>query len=238
MNKSFSLVEKDHKLGVLDHGFVRLVDYMGNDLSIVRAARCSYDASWRAGEDTGSDNKLINYLYKHKHNTPFESVTFTFEVYAPIFVTRQWHRDRTWAYNELSGRYKELPEVFYVPEPANVGIQSSTNKQGRDINSEDVVLQRQDEISHYIESCKESFATYKLLLEQGWPRELARSVLPVSTYTHMFGTVNLRNLFAFMDLRSDSHAQYEIRAYSNAMIELIKPIVPVAVAAWENSKNA
>lgn len=98
---------------VLDHGFVRLVDWMGDDCSVVRAARVSYDAAWRAGEDEKGDERLIRYLWKHKHTTPFEAVTFTFEVKAPIFVFRQWHRHRTWSYNELSARYRELPEEYY-----------------------------------------------------------------------------------------------------------------------------
>ena len=103
------------RLDVLDHGFVRLIDYMGSDLSIVRNARVSYDAAERAGEDKGSDVRLINYLYRNRHNTPFESVTFTFEVKAPIFVLRQWMRHRSQSYNELSARYRELPEEFYMP---------------------------------------------------------------------------------------------------------------------------
>ena len=100
---------------VLDHGYVRLVDHMGSDLSVVRAARVSYDADWRTGEDEGKDAKLIHYLMKNHHTSPFESVTFTFEVKAPIFVFRQWHRHRTWAFNEVSARYSKLPEEFYVP---------------------------------------------------------------------------------------------------------------------------
>ena len=119
------------EVNLLDHGIMRMVDHMGNDLSIVRNARVSYDAEWRAGNDKGSDEKLINYLYKNKHSTPFESVTVTFEVKAPIFVFRQWHRHRTQSYNELSARYKELPEEFYVPEIEQITTQSKDNKQMR-----------------------------------------------------------------------------------------------------------
>ena len=118
-------------INVLDHGHVRLVDSMGDDLSIVRNARVSYDAEWRAGEDKGGDERLINYLYKNHHNTPFESVTFTFDVKAPIFVLRQWHRHRTQSYNELSARYRELPAEFYVPELEQITTQSTDNKQMR-----------------------------------------------------------------------------------------------------------
>ena len=208
------------KINVLDHGFVRLVDSMGNDLSVVRAARVSYDAYWRAGEDEGSDQRLINYLWKHRHTTPFEAVTLTFEIYAPIFVLRQWHRHRTWSYNELSARYRPLPEVFYVPNPSLIGEQSTDNKQGRRLDA-DLEAMRQKEIEILAKACKHSFETYDFLLDAGWPRELARSVLPVNTYSHMFATVNLLNLMKFLTLRCDEHAQYEIRVYANTMRDLL-----------------
>lgn len=232
-------VTADHsRIDVLDHGYVRLVDFMGNDLSVVRAARVSYDAAWRAGEDTHSDTKLINYLMRHHHSTPFESVTFTFEVKAPIFVFRQWHRHRTWSYNELSGRYRDLSEEFYVPEAAIVGQQSTTNKQGREGTDEAAMAQRQWEVEELVEkTCQDAFVVYRELLRRGWPRELARSVLPVSTYSHMFATVNLLNLMKFWGLRSDSHAQYEIRVYSDAMRDLARWVVPVCVAAWEKEQH-
>jgi thymidylate synthase (FAD) len=220
---------------VLDHGFIRLVDHMGSDLSIVRAARVSYDAAWRAGENTGSDARLITRLWADRHTSPFEAVEFQFEVFAPIFVLRQWHRHRTWAFNELSGRYRELPEVFYVPDPAAVGEQSSTNKQGRQETSAGTAA-REIEVRLYREQCEGAFATYRGLLAGGWPRELARAVLPVSTYSHMFAKVDLRNLLHFLDLRLDPHAQKEIRVYAEAIVEIIRPIVPVAVSAWETAR--
>jgi thymidylate synthase (FAD) len=218
------------KIEVLDHGFVRLVDSMGDDLSIVRAARVSYDAAWRAGEDAGSDTRLIHYLWKHQHTSPFEAVEFQFEIAAPIFVLRQWHRHRTWSYNELSARYRELPENFYVPAPDQVGARSTSSKQAR-------VAAPPDETSPALirAACEKAFDTYRTLLACGVPRELARSVLPLSTYSHMFAKVDLRNLFHFLTLRCDAHAQYEIRVYANAMLSLIRPIVPVAMSAWEAS---
>lgn len=222
-----------NKIDCLDKGYVRLVNHMGDDLSIVRAARVSFDAAWRAGEDEGKDTKLINYLWKHKHTTPFESVTFTFEVKAPIFVLRQWHRHRTWSYNELSGRYKELGEEFYVPTPEHIGVQSISNKQGRDLTAN--ITDREIEVHGYRELCTTLFINYKFLLEQGWPKELARMCLPVSTYSHMFATVNLLNLLKFLTLRCDSHAQYEIRVYADAMKELVKNIIPVTIGAWESA---
>lgn len=223
------------KIDVLDHGFVRLIDHMGNDLSVVRAARVSYDAAWRAGEDSGSDKRLIQYLWKNHHSTPFESVQFTFEVKAPIFVLRQWHRHRTWTYNELSARYRELPEEFYVPRGIDVGVQSTSSKQAREIEGVDSypTEQRDREVADVRDAMKTQFTIYRRLLDSGWPRELARSVLPVATYSHMFATVDLLNLLKFLTLRSDKHAQYEIRVYAQAMLELIRPVVPECVSAWE-----
>lgn len=217
---------------VLDHGFVRLVDYMGSDLSIVRSARVSHDAAWRAGEDQGSDTRLINYLWRNRHTTPFESVTFTFEVKAPIFVFRQWHRHRTWSFNEVSARYTELPEEFYVPAPEVIGVQSKNNKQARDLSPITDEFRAQCNADIIRNACEDIFRAYHDLLSFGVPRELARIVLPVATYSHMFATVNLLNLFKFIGLRSHLHAQYEIRVYADAILELIEPIVPVAVAAF------
>jgi len=220
------------KIDLLDHGFVRLVDHMGSDLSIARNARVSYDAEWRAGEDEGSDARLINYLYCNGHNTPFEAVTFTFDVKAPIFVFRQWHRHRTQSYNELSARYRPLPEEFYIPELANVGVQSSDNKQMRDMGESTI---SQKDLGIMRDQNHNAFALYQDLLEGGMPREIARSVLPVSTYSHMFATMNLHNLFKFLGERMHEHAQYEIRVYANAILELIEPVVPVAVAAFRKN---
>lgn len=230
-----------NKIDVLDHGYVRLISSMGSDLSVSRAARVSYDAAWRAGEDTGSDARLINYLWKNHHTSPFEAVTFTFEVKAPIFVFRQWHRHRTWSYNEVSARYTELPEEFYVPKPENYGTQSKNNKQVRDLGDIDgyspeewaKFLRWEDEQRAHME---QSFALYRKHIAEGMPRELARIVLPFATYSHQFATVNLLNLMKFWSLRSHSHAQHEIRVFSDAMRELVRPIVPTCVRAWEASR--
>jgi thymidylate synthase (FAD) len=230
-------VEFNMKIDVLpcvdgSPGFVRLADAMGNDLSIVRSARVSYDADWRTGEDEGNDEKLINYLWKNKHTSPFESVRFTFEVKAPIFVIRQWHRHRTWSYNEISGRYTELNEGFYVPNHEVITTQSTSNKQMR--TTEQNV--HADQISTILkDACELNFAHYRDLLDLGCPRELARILLPLSTYSRMFATVDLHNLFHFLKLRLHSHAQYEIKVYAEAMLELIKPLVPVATEAFLKS---
>ncbi len=222
---------------VLDHGFVRLVDRMGNDLSIIRAARVSYNAPWRAGDNEENDRRLMQRLWTGgksvvpclpAHSTPFESVTLTFEVKAPIFVFRQWHRHRTQSYNELSARYKELPEEFYCPKPEIVGIQSKDNKQGRDTKDQTLLSLRDSQLLRYREACKASIRLYKEMLASDWPKELARCVLPVSMYSHMFTTMNLLNFFKFAMLRSDAHAQYEIRQYSNAMLQLVESVAPTA----------
>jgi len=214
------------KIEVLDHGFVRLIDSMGSDLAVVRNARVSYDAAWRAGEDSGGDEKLLRYLYKNGHNTPFESVTFTFEVKAPIFVLRQWHRHRTQSFNELSARYKELPQEFYVPEINNITTQSDDNKQMRTQTvhpyaAEFQILMR--------EKAQDNFIAYHTLLKEGCPRELARTILPLSTYSHMFVTVNLNNLFKFLSERLHEHAQFEIAEYAKVLLKIIDPIVPICV---------
>ncbi len=219
----------------LDHGYVRLVDSMGDDLSIVRAARVSYDAAWRTGVDAGKDAKLINYLMTNRHNTPFEMVEFTFEVKAPIFVFRQWHRHRTWSYNEVSARYTELPDEYYVPDLEKIGTQDKKNKQARDMRTahlENYGLIQSRNL--YIDKCKEAHEHYKFLLDRGWPRELARSILPVSTYSKMFAKVDLSNLLHFLSLRLHPHAQFEIRVYAQAILDLITPIVPVAIEAWKS----
>lgn len=200
---------------------------MGGDLSIVRSARVSYNAGWRAGEDEGSDWRLIHYLLKNGHTSPFEAVQFTFEIKCPIFIARQWHRHRTWSYNEVSARYTELDEGFYVPAPEVIGKQSKHNKQVRDegTNTWAPIPIRKH--------CEAAFALYRELLDSGVPRELARSVLPVAAYTRFFGTVDLHNLFHFLRLRLHSHAQYEIRQYAEAILALIEPACPVAVDAFQ-----
>lgn len=224
------------RLDVLDHGFVRLVDSMGSDLSVVRAARVSYDAAWRAGENEGSDARLIGYLWRNHHTTPFEAVTLTFEIKAPIFVFRQWHRHRTWSYNELSARYRELPEEFYVPDGDKIGKQSDSHKQARDFAGEFETGRKTELLDLIRHSCEQSFAAYRSLLSEGVPREIARSVLPVNTYSHMFATVDLLNLMKFLTLRCDEHAQYEIRVYADAMRELARAVAPVCIQAWEGAK--
>lgn len=222
---------------LLDLGYVKLVDKMGTDLSVVRNARQSFDAAWRAGLNIKSDAGLVRYLYSHMHSTPFESVEANFQVKAPIFVFRQWHRHRTQSYNEQSARYMELPEQFYTPKAELIGVQAKKNKQGREIPIDPKLFeQRMKELEEYDAHCEAAFALYRKLLASEWPRELARGVLPLCTYSTMSAKANLWNWFRFMHLRSDAHAQYEIRVYSDAIHTLLQPIAPVCMAAFDRYK--
>jgi len=197
---------------------------MFNMLIIWELIRVSYNDKGKS-----TDEKLINYLKKNHHNTPFESCVVTFEIKAPIFVVRQWHRHRTQSYNEISARYTELPEEFYIPEAAQITTQSKENKQMR---TEDQNLYS-EQIREIMEvSNTEAFKVYKDLLELGTPRELARSVLPVGTYTRMFATANLHNWFHFLTLRLHEHAQYEVRVYAEKILEILKELYPVSTQAF------
>lgn len=224
---------------VLDSGFVRLVDYMGSDLSIVRSARVSYDADWRAGDSEKSDKRLIKYLWKNNHSTPFESVTITLEVKAPIFVFRQWHRHRTMSYNEVSARYTELDMGYYSPDASLIGTQSASNKQMRDVTelSEDEKEIRRKQINMYNAHCADAFGMYNDLITMGWPRELARMVLPLSAYSRMFATVNLLNMLKFLRLRDHEHAQHEIRVYAKAINEILSLILPVTMETVNGERS-
>lgn len=220
----------DDEIKVLDKGYVRLVDYMGGDRAVVDAARVSHDHD-REQWDLVKDPKLIRYLLANNHSSPFEHVTLTFEVKAPIFIVRQWHRHRTHSYNEVSARYTEVPDEYYVPDPAKIGTQSKTNKQARDLGTTDTV-QRAEEVDWYKTSCNLQFQHYNRLLDSGWPRELARMVLPLSTYTRFYDTVSLWNLFHFIKLRIHPHSQWEMQQYAHALCDLIEPVVPISYDAF------
>lgn len=208
--------------------FVELVDSIGDDHSIVNAARVSY-AGDHQDRPAERDRKLIRYLLKNHHTSPFEHVTFTFHVKAPIFVARQWHRHRTWSYNEVSARYTEVKDDYYFPSEWRG--QSKDNKQMSDglIDSE-----LQPHANHqYLEACGKAFSAYEALLDMGVSREMARMVLPQSAFTRFYATVDLHNLLGFIRLRGHEHAQEEIREYAIAMRELITPYVPWTMEAWE-----
>lgn len=227
---------------VLNHGYVGLVNSMGSDVDIVRSARVSYDADWRAGDNKGSDKRLIGYLMKNGHNTPFESVVVTIDVKAPIFVFRQWHRHRTQSYNELSARYRPLPNEWYVPDPWVIGTQSEDNKQMRDVMSQEDWTRSDDWTTkdHNLDSVeiidranRKSFEVYTKLLERGVPREIARSVLPVGMFSHMFATANLNNWYRFLQERLHEHAQHEIRVYAVEILKILEIVAPVATNAFK-----
>ena len=213
----------------LDKGFVRLVDSMGGDDAIVQAARVSYG---QGTSKVSQDRGLIRYLMRHRHTTPFEMVEFKFHCKMPIFVARQWVRHRTANINEYSLRYSEARDEFYFPDPEHIQFQSALNKQGR---SGEVPLELKQKVLDYFKKIsKRSFTMYQELNEAGIARELARSLLPVNIYTEWYWKNDLHNLLHFIGLRSDSHAQYEIRVYSDAMAEFVKAVAPFAWEAYQD----
>ena len=213
----------------LDKGFVRLVDSMGGDEAIVQAARVSYG---KGTTKLSQDRGLIRYLMRHRHTTPFEMVEFKFHCKMPIFVARQWVRHRTANINEYSLRYSEARDEFYYPDPEHIQFQSALNKQGRmgDV-PEDLKKKVQD---YFKEISNRSFEIYSELNTAGVSRELARAILPVNLYTEWYWKNDLHNLLHFVGLRSDSHAQYEIRVFSDAMADSVKAVAPFAWEAYQD----
>jgi len=212
-------------INVLDPGHVRLVDQMGSDAAIVQAARVSYGEGTKTVQD---DTALVRYLMRHHHTTPFEMCQLKFHIKCPIFVARQWHRHRTASINEISARYSVLPEEYYVPDPTHVQAQSISNKQGREgklaypeLTSKMIAEESQRAYKHYIS-----------MIESDVARELARTVLPVNFYTEFYWSLNLHNLFHFLHLRLDEHAQYEIRMYAGAIAETVSQHYPIAYQAF------
>jgi thymidylate synthase (FAD) len=226
-------------LPVLDHGFVRVVDYMGDDSSVVQAARVSYGrGTKRVSEDQG----LINYLMRHRHTTPFEMCEIKYHVKLPIFVARQWIRHRTANVNEYSARYSILDNEFYVPTPDQLGVQSVANRQGRGEVLEGEEAARVLEILR--SDAEQTYAHYQEMLNEdeagtvldesrkGLARELARMNLTLGFYTQWYWKTDLHNLLHFLSLRADAHAQWEIRAYAEVMLETVKRWVPAVYAAF------
>jgi thymidylate synthase (FAD) len=226
---------------VLDHGFVRVIDYMGDDSAIVQAARVSYGrGTKRISEDAG----LIRYLMRHRHSTPFEMCEIKYHVKLPIFVARQWIRHRTANVNEYSARYSVLDREFYIPAPEHLAAQSASNRQGRG------EVLRADEAARVLEllradaaRCHDDYAWMLNEDEPGRPadpgraglaRELARMNLTLNTYTQWYWKSDLHNLLHFLALRADPHAQYEIRAYAQAMLETVRAWVPLAFQAFRD----
>jgi len=227
-------------LPVLDHGFVRVVDYMGDDAAVVQAARVSYGrGTKRVSEDRG----LIRYLLRHRHTTPFEMCEIKYHVKLPIFVARQWIRHRTANVNEYSGRYSILDREFYIPSPEHLAAQSTSNRQGRgDVLTGDEAVRVLDILRR---DAERGYAGYQEMLNedddgnavdpdrQGLARELARMNLGLNIYTQWYWKTDLHNLMHFLSLRADPHAQYEIRAFADAMIETMRRWVPLTAEAFE-----
>ena len=218
---------------VLDHGFVRVIDYMGDDSAIVQAARVSY------GEGTkhvSNDEGLIRYLMRHWHSTPFEMCEIKLHVKLPVFVARQWIRHRTANVNEYSARYSILDREFYIPAPEHVAAQSVVNNQGRGATLEG------EEAARVLEMLKSdstrAYDNYEAMIsqdgQQGLARELARMNLPANIYTQWYWKIDLHNLFHFLRLRADSHAQYEIRVYAEEICRIVADWVPLAYGAFED----
>jgi len=225
---------------VLDKGFVNLVDVMGDDTAIVNAARVStiyLEAQDRyvpaPAKTPEQDAKLIDYLMRNRHTSPFEMVEFKFHVSLPIFVARQWIRHRMASYNEFSGRYSVLPDKFYYPSQDGAWAQSLTNKQGSDgaVSAEDVDWF----LTTLLKWCEAGYHAYKEALERGFSKERARFFIANTVYTQWYWKVDLKNLLDFCRLRTDAHAQWEIQEYARAVLALIQPSVPVTIAAWEKA---
>ena len=213
----------------LDKGFVRLVDSMGGDDAIVQSARVSYG---KGTSKVSQDRGLIRYLMRHRHTTPFEMVEFKFHCKMPIFVARQWVRHRTANINEYSLRYSEARDDFYFPDPNHIEFQSAVNKQGR-MGKVDEDLKKKVQ-AYFKEISDRSFEIYCELNEAGVARELARAILPVNLYTEWYWKNDLHNLLHFIGLRSDGHAQYEIRVFSDAMASYVKKVAPFAWEAYQD----
>ncbi|MEZ7814075.1 MAG: thymidylate synthase (FAD) [Paracoccaceae bacterium] len=222
-----------HAHEVLDHGFIRVIDYMGDDDAIVQAARVSYGAGTKHVQN---DDGLIRYLMRHWHSTPFEMCEIKLHVKLPVFVARQWIRHRTANVNEYSARYSILDREFYIPEPSQLAAQSVVNNQGRGDVLEGAEATRVLEFLKY--DAGRAFDNYETMLsqdgQQGLARELARMNLPMSTYTQWYWKIDLHNLFHFLRLRADAHAQYEIRVYADAIAACVRDWVPYAFAAFED----
>ena len=219
----------DKEFPVLDKGFIRLVDYMGGDERVVQSARVSYGAGTKSYRQ---DAALIDYLLRNSHTSPFEQVVLTFHIKLPIFVARQWVRHRTARLNEISGRYSVMKDDFYVPANEDVAMQSQDNKQGR---SPDPLEPAQSERVRLLfsEGQKDAYAAYNSLIHEGIARELARINLPLSLYTEWYWQIDLHNLFHFLELRLDNHAQKEIRLYAQVLLEIAKKVAPQCCASFE-----
>lgn len=217
------------EIKVLDKGFVRLVDHMGTDESVVEAARVSYAGAPR--KTVREDRALIRYLMKHRHTSPFEMCELKFHCKMPIFIARQWVRHRTASLNEISGRYSILKEEFYIPQDSDIKYQSKSNNQG----TSDVIHPDSDLFIEAVKDIsKNAFYEYNESCLRDIARETARIVLPLNTYTEWYWKMDLHNLFHFLQLRMDKHAQREIREYADAIFQIVKDKFPICAEAFED----
>lgn len=214
-------MEKGTRISVLDKGYVELVDYMGDDSYAIRAARMSTGKGFQGWE---KDAGLLRYLYSHKHLTPFEMSELIVEVKAPIFVFREWHRHRTQSYNEFSARYSVMPDEHYIPRPSRIRGQNDVNKQMSGLSLPEYTAQKAVDV--LVDGQERAYDHYHWLLEQGVAKEVARLNTPVSRYSKMWAKSNLRNWLQFLQLRMAENAQEEIRAYANAVAQVIQAIWP------------
>ena len=219
------MTDSNEKIDVLDKGFIRLVDFMGGDNRVVSSARVSFGAVSKGEEQ---DKRLIKYLLEHAHHTPFEHCYFQFHICCPIFVARQWMRHRWGSYNEVSARYTQVKDEFYIP--SKFRGQDTKNKQGSVPTSS---LDQKALIKLYEDSVEASYAAYKKLIDAGVAREMARGVLPVCQYTQFYWSVNARSLLNFLSLRTDKHAQWEIRVYADAIAKIFQEKMPWSWEAFE-----
>lgn len=220
---------------VLDHGFVSLVDYMGNDEAAERAARVSYGAVPKSKQSTTEG--LLRFMKGHGHSSPFEMIELKFHCRMPIFVARQWVRTRTANLNEVSGRYSKIPMVFHMPDNAQVQDQSKENKQGR--MGEPISADRYEQMTlRFKASRAETASHYDQLIEDGIAKELARIDLPLSTYTEWYWKIDLHNLMHFLKLRVDSHAQWEFQQYGQVIAGMVKRVCPISFQAWIDYDHA
>ncbi len=219
----------DKEYPVLDKGFVRLVDYLGGDERIVQSARVSYGQGTKSFRENAA---LIDHLLRNEHTSPFEQVVLTFHAKMPIFVARQWIRHRTARVNEISGRYSVMKDEFFLPRRGDVAFQSEDNRQGRASTPVETAL-ADSVIAKLEEGQRSAYADYKSLVDAGISRELARIDLPLSLYTEWYWQIDLNNLFHFLALRLDAHAQKEIRAYAETILTIARRVAPAACASFE-----
>lgn len=257
----------NEQIGVLDHGYITLVETWGSDERIIEAARMSTNKGFQGWgpkhaptcpysppsddsdklslafqdcnclENTPGDEKLLSYLWRNKHHTPFEMAGATFEIQAPIFVFREWHRHRTQSYNEMSARYTPLPDVNYLPSDLRCIPQSQINKQASGTSDK---IPSREEVEEWLESLSESYrisqACYESGLSLGIPKEIARLSVPVARYSKMRASANLRNWLGFLTLRMDQHAQWEIRQYANIVHQLLSVTFPRTIALFDEGR--